>query len=503
MRPAGARSRASTTSSQVSHGRGHGRNLSTSSIASTASNVSTISSMSQDPRNHHQPLMMATENRHPGGLTIDTMRASPGFTYSQSGGPSTPTSTHYSQGPASPYGSTMGSPVAPSRFSMSHFEARSARRLSAPNGVNPYQSGPGPQFMGTMGPSSGFSSNNPSAVGSPTSSVFSTRMDPVYFEGEMKRRTWHPSTYTGGYYQRPATSGLSYSQTPDAPRPAFSQQPAAASQPVRLPGFGDLMQTIHRPATPPGQIAQAVTESPSRPPLVSAGSSSERSSGIIERPAHRSLDMSFYQGLNKLDIASGTPPRDNAAWGQQVLSDMNSAASDIHTPPTNPSHPQFQAQPIAPGHQPLAPAPHTQAPVQGTTPIPSQPQHHGVELDQPATAASRNRRQGWYKGPLAPAPQVTTNVPHHRVSPASSSSEGVPTPSNPTFEHHPAIMHLNGHSDPVLQAPPAVPPTVYTSIASTSESMTGQSTEQKPLTGLDALVEAAANASRNGEAAQR
>ena len=86
VRPAGARSRASTTSSQTSHGRGHARNLSTSSIASTASNVSTISSMSQDPRNYPQQLGMAPEHRNSGLLTIDTMRASPGFSYQSSAG---------------------------------------------------------------------------------------------------------------------------------------------------------------------------------------------------------------------------------------------------------------------------------------------------------------------------------------------------------------------------------------------------------------------------------
>lgn len=516
VRPAGARSRASTTSSQTSHGRGHARNLSTSSIASTASNVSTISSMSQDPRQYPQPLMMAPEHRHSGGLTIDTMRASPGFTYSQhsSGGPSTPTSTHYSQGPASPFGSTMGSPISASRFSASHYENRGGRRLSVPNGASPFQNGPGPQFVTPMSPSSAFASSNTSALNSPTSSVFSNRLETSHGEPELKRRTWHPSTYNSGWHQRPATSGLSYSQTPDAPRPAFSgQPPPAASQPVRLPGFGDLMQTIHRPATPPGQIAQPVTESPSRPPLMSAGGSSDRSV-FNERPGHRSLDMSIYQNLNKLDIASGTPPRENASWGQQIHSDPTHAVPTTQTPPTHPQFVQIQAQPTAPGQQPLAPAPAppaAHAAPQGMANAPSQPQSLGIEPDQHATAGTRNRRQGWYKGPIAPAPQVITTAQQHRVSPASSSSEGVPTPSDPSFQHHPTIVHTNSFGDASSGHPSASSATAYPH-AYPATSTTGQGAEgipnesvadynSKPLTGLDALVAAATSESRAREAA--
>lgn len=460
--------------------------------------------MSQDPRQYPQPLMMAPEHRQSGGLSIDTMRASPGFTYSQqsSGGPSTPTSTHYSQGPASPFGSTMGSPISSTRFSASHFENRGGRRLSVPNGASPFQNGPGPQFVTPMSPSSGFASGNTSALNSPTSSVFSNRLDSSHGEPELKRRTWHPSTYNSGWHQRPATSGLSYSQTPDAPRPAFSgQPPPAASQPVRLPGFGDLMQTIHRPATPPGQIAQPVTDSPSRPPLMSAGSSSER--GVyIERPGHRSLDMSIYQNLNKLDIASGTPPRENAAWGPQLVSDTHNAPSMVQTPPMQPQHAQIQAQPIAPGQQPLAPAPAppaAQAAPQGLENAPSQPQTHGIDPDQHTTAGSRNRRQGWYKGPIAPAPQVMTTAQQLRVSPASSSSEGVPTPSDPSFQHHPAIVHTNSFGDPNHPASAAHHPHVYQTAASGAAEAI--SNEPKPLTGLDALVAAATSESRAREAA--
>lgn len=99
------------------------------------------------------------------------------------------------------------------------------------------------------------SSNFSSTFGSPTTSTYSwQRRESAAAEAEWRRRTWHPSTYTYTNYSRPATSGLSYYQTPDAPRPAFAPQAAtAASQPHRLPGIETFDQIPRRQTTPPAR----------------------------------------------------------------------------------------------------------------------------------------------------------------------------------------------------------------------------------------------------------
>ena len=145
VRPPGARSRASTASSQTSHGRGHSRNLSASSVGSTASAMSR-----DDNRRRPPPLMMGHDSSARARLTLDTMRAQsqvsapPGsYTYANqsSAGPSTPTSTTYSNGPGSPYGSSIGSPISGVTRQLGLWGGQTpGRRLSVPSAANPFQS---------------------------------------------------------------------------------------------------------------------------------------------------------------------------------------------------------------------------------------------------------------------------------------------------------------------------------------------------------------------------
>ncbi|KAL9024344.1 MAG: hypothetical protein Q9196_006584 [Gyalolechia fulgens] len=104
------RSRASTASSQGSHGRGHSRNLSASSVGSTASTIS----RGDDNRRRPPPLIMSSGDQNARVRpTIDTLGAQTstppphGFSKESSEGLSTPTSTTFSNGASSPgYGST-------------------------------------------------------------------------------------------------------------------------------------------------------------------------------------------------------------------------------------------------------------------------------------------------------------------------------------------------------------------------------------------------------------
>ena len=435
VRPPNGRARAGTAGSQGSHHRGHSRNLSTSSIGSTASTM-----VREDSRRRPPPLMMAGDSSTRNRLTLDTLRSQastpPGqysFLVEPSEGASTPTSTTYSNGQNSPgYGSSLGSPVSTVSRSGNFWDGRShARRLSVPSGPIQFQSPhsnayPSPFLSPLVSSSASTFSNLGSSAGSPTSANYniSRREAASAAEAEWRRRTWHPSTYHTTYL-RPATSGLSYYRTPDAPGPAFAPQAAAAaSQPHRLPGIETFDQVSRGPAVPqasgpsPMQIDTTI-----RPPIY-PGPSVQPNSGPNDRRGHASWDMSLHQGLTKLDLASGTPPSDSGAWPQQAINEQ----VPIGQQPDR----RTQAAPIL--HQ-------------ESQKRPSETPHY------PNPTPNRAKRQGWYIGHIGGGQQ--------RASPGdSSSSEGVPTtPSFSAAEHHPSIVHSNGYIESTL--PDAVMPTTH------------------------------------------
>ena len=422
VRPPSGRARAGTAGSQGSHGRGHGRNLSTSSIGSTASTM-----VREDSRRRPPPLMMASDSPARNRLSLDTLRSQtstpPGqysFCVEPSEGASTPTSTTYSNGQNSPsYGSSLGSPVSTISRSGNFWDGRShGRRLSVPSGPVQLQSPqgnayPSPFLSPLVSSSASTFSNIGSGFGSPTNANHnSSRREAVSAaEAEWRRRTWHPSTYTYTNYSRPATSGLSYYQTPDAPRPAFAPQAAAAaSQPHRLPGIETFDQMPRRPATPHAKAPSPMQIDPAIRPPIYPGPSVQPNSGPNDRRGHASWDMSLHQNLTKLEIASGTSPSDSAAWPQQVVNEQVSFGS------------QSEQHPHA------APVLH-----QESQKRPSETPHY------PSPTPNKTKRQGWYIGHVGGSQQ--------RASPGdSSSSEGVPTtPSFTNAEHHPSIVHSNGY----------------------------------------------------------
>lgn len=434
------RSRASTASSQGSHGRGHSRNLSASSIGSTASTIS----RGDDNRRRPPPLIMSSSDQNARiRPTIDTLRAQaatpppqPGFSKESSEGLSTPTSTTFSNGASSPgYGSTFGSPVSTVSRNGGYWGNSSChgRRLSVPSGPNPFQSPqntsyPSP-YLSPLAPSnSSLASSNSSLYGSPTSSTYSFSRRETVAEAEWRRRTWHPTTYNS--YVRPATSGLSYYRTPDdTPQPAFAPQAATSPGPLtaqRLPGIETFGQMPNRNTSPLRRGGSPMQlDSPSRPPLYPGPPST---SGPNDRRGHASWDMSLHQNLTKLDIANNTPPKDTGSWGPSTPSELQSARGNHQDP-----HPQqgpFVSQPAS-------------------VVVHNDSQHPPIKAPTPSQATPyRAKRQGWYNGPLA-APQQ----PVQRTSPeGSSSSEGVPTPSFSTAEYHPSIVNSEGY----IESHPAI-----------------------------------------------
>ena len=443
VRPAGARSRASTAGSQGGHSRGHSRNLSSSSIGSTASTISR-----DDNRRRPPALIMAQDPASRNRLTLDTMRGqqsipSGAYAYSPSG-PSTPTSTSYSNGPGSPsFGSSLGSPISTIPRNLGLLNGRTPnRRLSVPSGANPFQSPHGgaypPPYMSPLASSNAsINSSNSSVFASPTSSVYSiSKRDSMAAEAEWRRRTWHASTYSN--LQRPATSGLSYYQTPDAPRPAFVPQAASAtSQTHRLPGIETFDQITHRPQTPtrPGTSPMMIDAASSRTPY--QGPSDLNAIGPNDRRGHASWDMSLHQNLTKLDIANGTPPKEPTIWANQAIADIHIAGSAASS---NPSayRPQL---------------------TQASSSQESQKRPAESDSAQPTTPR-RNKRHGWYNGPL----QVPRQDTLQRTSPEdSSSSDGVPTPSTSALEYHPSIVHSNGYIE-TSNTPTAAAATQHVSV---------------------------------------
>lgn len=434
-------------SSGGAHSRGHSRNLSASSIASTSSNASDR----DDVRRRPAPLAMAGDGAARARLTLDTYN--PGGQYSALGsqspsGFSTPTSANFSPATGSPgprYPSGTDSPVSTAQRPVTWAGHISGRRLSVPSGsANPFQGPPGsnypPPYISPLTSSTPSNySNAGSFLASPTGSTFSSdsRRESVGSDADWRRRTWHPGTYSA-LTPRPATSGLSYYQTPDAPQPSFSTQPAAnqpaSSQVTRLPGIESF---DHAP--PPPSLASQRPSSPMQIDHPNRPTAMEPSTPIVRehRPHHHhhtSLDLSLQRGIHKLDITNSTPPREPTTW----FNFGNSREQSQSQRPTTAPHPSFSANRAAP----------PPALTHGSRPSTGSDQGQ----EQRPTTPRKNKRQAWYMGPISQQPAPQQQQPQNayrnqRTSPEdSSSSEGVPTPSTSSLgEYYPVIVQNNGH----------------------------------------------------------
>ncbi|KAK5105427.1 Up in starvation [Lithohypha guttulata] len=466
VRPA-PKPRTSTTSSSGSHSRGHSRNLSTSSIGSTSS----IYSNATDARRRPPPLLMAGDNRPTTPPTYSNYAAhSPADL-------TTPTSTTFPGTPGSPgFASTLTSPVAThSRGGSFLGDARTpGRRLSVPSSINPFQHVPHPyQYSATYGP-------GPAVPNTPTSSIVTSPTSPVLTHGsnmpvssaeDWRRRTWHPSTYQNisHNYNRPATSGLTYSQTPDAPQPAYAQNAmSAAGQAPRLPGIESFDHVQHRPTTPPRRNP-ASSQS-----LMAAPEIRDPRRGHI---SHVSWDGSRRSQYPEIDD-NGRP---TTSWGQDTLQQLDELRDT-------------QARQFA-----VAPEPAVMGPPMHTVNAQHHQQMAKEALDLQTSASKRIKRSGGYNG---------SHVAY-RTSPESSSSDGIPTPGTSVAEIHPTILHSNGYIEPQLLvgeaqhtpclASPMSPPQSFHSSHEQSHAYTRTGTRRDSnLDRLEALVAVA-----TGETARR
>ena len=437
VRPTG-RARAGTGGSQGAHTRGHSRNLSTSSIASTASTFSQAPELRRRP----PPLIMANDPAGRARLGLEPMGEPPSTPPGQSrglpgpsagGSPYTP-SHAYAAGPgASPqYASPMSSAA-----TQGFWEGKTAaRRLSVPSSSNPFLA----QHGGTYPPPYGSPAvhhpyaNAAGVFASPTSTNYPASRDESTLsaaEAEMRRRTWHPSTYP--VFGRPSTSGLSQYQTPDTIHGPSGGAITAGSgpttdQPPRLPGIESFDKVVsqQRPLTPPTRKSSPMlvdnhyrAPPPHQPPPTHHFGSGYNYAAPLVRPAppisgpghrrgHVSWDMGLHHNLTGLDIRDRRGSRDASQWSQQTIAELQSVSS----------RPSSSYQPTFPPTAERSPERH---------------RGHGANLS-------------------------TSSRPAQMSPEDSSSSEGVHTPSTASVEYHPAIVHSSGYIEPHDSALPSEHP---------------------------------------------
>ncbi|KAL4810380.1 hypothetical protein BDV18DRAFT_56745 [Aspergillus unguis] len=383
VRPQG-RARAGTGGSQGAHSRGHSRNLSTSSIASTASTFSQPPELRRRP----PPLIMANDpGRSRLGLDpmMDTPSTPPGqvraFHPQAGGSPYTPSRMY----PAN------ASPMPASAQVAGFWDGKTAaRRLSVPSGANPFAPQPYQPYPHAYAA--------PGEVyASPVTGKHPLEKEHHPTEAELRRRTWHFSTWPN-----PSRPEYSIPQSETLP-PAVGGNDG---QTTRLPGIESFDNIGKRASTPPARRPSPMQVDTLHKPQgynITGGynyiPTHVRPAPPVSGPGHRrghvSLDMGLHHNLTSLHIRDRSiPQRDASQWSQQTISELRNI-----------------------GSRPSSSYQHQLQEFRG----------HGHGSSYSTTASSRAART---------SPED------------SSSSEGVHTPSTASLEYHPAIVHNNGYVEP-------------------------------------------------------
>ncbi|CAG8952148.1 hypothetical protein HYFRA_00000887 [Hymenoscyphus fraxineus] len=428
VRPPGSRSRAATTTGQISQGRGHTRNsLSASSISSVAS----MYSQREDVRRRPPPLVMAGEPRGRFSQEMYPRPESPAHYQFQQNSPgfSTPTSATFSTGQNSPRWGASGiqSPMSSHSRTASLYGHRTpGRRLSVPSAGNPFQSphgsAYGPQsaltpLSATMGSFSPSSSIMPSPTSSTAGSFFSRRESMTSTSDEAwRRRTWHPDTNTGFTSRLQVVTTPNYYSNGPPPQPqSVLPSNAPPLQPMRLPGIESFDPLPPRPTTP-------VRRQPS--PMMLDATSRETQpveQQTNERPSSQHWDMGINRNLNRLDLAQGTPPSDTASsWASEANRAVQAQAEQARAQPSV----RFEESPYSARAQ-------------------TNRTFHQHTISAPPITPRESKRHGWYHGPVTVQRGLI-----QRTSPADSSSSEGALPGTPGSSHvievNPSIVHANG-----------------------------------------------------------
>lgn len=430
VRQVGARSRPSPGGTVGPAGRGHGKSLSTSSIASVSSVGSAYSA--NEARRRPPPLVMADPRSR---LSLESYRNADAQYYRPASPSdfSTPTSATFSTGHSSPrWGSGVASPVSSHSRSQSMYTDSQTpnRRLSVPSGGNPFQSPHGTSVRGPLytpgsmnsSNSAAFSPGQTSLLASPTISTAGwSRRDATSSAADeaWRRRTWHPDTrdYNGASRLSQVVSSSQFSAS-IVPPPFASPKTNQAGQPqptLRLPGiesFDAVPHRHHRPMTPPNRNPSPMLidseDSRAVPALLSVAEIApvKVAEPRIVAGVTGQWDMSLHRGLTRLGI--NTPPRDSAgAWANEVNQAVMARAEQARTP-----HPvaQSQAQPAArfgAVATPVQPAQHAVA---------SHSSRHHHTMSAPSITGAREfKRHGWCHGPTTSSYPARDAIPEGRA----------------------------------------------------------------------------------------
>ncbi|KAL2126669.1 hypothetical protein VTI74DRAFT_433 [Chaetomium olivicolor] len=439
------RARASTAGSMGPGGRGHGKSLSTSSIASVSSIASGYSVA--DSRRRPPPLIMADpRSRH----SLEAYRGPDGQYYRppSPGDFSTPTSATFSTGQNSPRWAPVISPASSHSRSHSMYSGSRTpvRRLSVPSGGNPFQSPHGPGARGPVfGPSALNSSNNGAFSPPPPSSLLSSptasnagwsRRDSISSAAEdaWRRRTWHPDTREYNGASR-LSQVISSSQFP--PDTVTLQPPNPAAQQTRLPGIESFDELARH--APPRRIPSPMmidSDPPNAPVAYQAGDL-----GVSERRGQTSQwENNLDRGLTRLDI--NTPPRDSAgAWANEANQALLARAEQARVR----FEPEVRS--VEPALPPMA---------SSSGPGMLGPRHqHTVSAPALHNVPRESRRHGWYNGPIHPAGEtIHEGRPHvdRIIHPNINSFQGFPS-----REQQPAVQQQHGPGVELMQRIPERP----------------------------------------------
>lgn len=413
--------------------RGHGRNLSTSSIASVSSTASFADEVRSRPTSMVDSPARSRLSIETFNPAVTSSPSQPAYNYavgSQSpSGFSTPTSATFSNNTDSPrFPSGLASPINPLHRTIAAAKPMHMRRMSVPSSHLYSSPSSHPHYpasymtppMSTVAPS--LASGQSSLYASPTASTFGhERRGSLLADEEQRRRTWHPSTRESLDSQRPTSSG--FAQAPSSP--AISVSSSTQSPAMRLPGIESF---DHAPTLPPIRRPSPMElDSMRKPsPVMPAPGSYVR-----RHQHHVSWDPALHSGFTKLGITSHPSPPREVRWPTQPAPTV--VAGQGRTP--NPGFiVQQSAVPDAPAVQPPP------------------PNGERMRFDVDNGSPRKNKRLAWYNGPIKPEMTIQTGLPlppvgHVRTSSEDSiSSAGARTPSSGlTAEFHPAIMHSNGY----------------------------------------------------------
>jgi hypothetical protein len=449
------RARSNTYSAAINpahQARGHSRNLSTSSIMSSASSITYTS-------DEFRRLGLETPRLH--RLSLDTPPPSAGPTplglhgYMPPRSPSgfsTPTSSTFSMGASSPRysGSSLHTPAS-SIYHRTVMEKQTDRRLSAPGSNFTSTESRAPSYMSPV-PSHAALSRAGSQYASPIPA--SANLDPQADNDPARRRTWHPNTSTG--LGRPNSSGgLPQLALPHRPLFASQLNHSPTNSGVRLPGI-ETFDNLNKVPPPAGALIRRQPSPMELDPPPTSHAEEESSKRDSINTNRSSWTASIRERITGLDLSPSReqqPPMPQP-WTQGRPGSFHSR-SQSETLPVIPSQPEEEEE--------------------------SAP----VVID-----AKRARRMGWYMQPPSssgPSTSATTStslsaeaqaahtlqhaansqhsVLHQqqiqlRTSPetaSTNSSDGAPTPpvlaaASPTIANHSGAMEgieIQGHYQPV------------------------------------------------------